>query len=96
VEGDPAAVNGAGESCAPSSGILYSHPSGPGAILARHYDRATGGVPAVRHVDGTTQGAGAGPNATAKLVFDSANQVRCTTCHAVHNADSNSISVDVR
>jgi predicted CXXCH cytochrome family protein len=96
VEGDPGAVNGAGESCDTGAGILYSHPSGPGVTLAKSYDRASGGVPAVRHVDGTTQGAGAGPNASAKLHFDASNQVRCTTCHAVHNADSSSLTEDVR
>lgn len=34
-------------------------------------------------------------NKTNNLVLD-ANVVRCTTCHAVHNTDSNSLSVDAR
>jgi predicted CXXCH cytochrome family protein len=97
VEGSPTATNGAGESCGTSSGIAYSHPSGASVVLQRSYDRASGGVPQPLDVNGVTQGqAGGDPLATNKLTFDASNQVRCLTCHAPHNADSNSLSEDLR
>lgn len=44
--------------------------------------------------DGTLQGAGDG-NGSNDLVLRG-GMVRCTTCHAVHNADSNSLTKDAR
>ncbi|BDG07363.1 cytochrome c3 family protein [Anaeromyxobacter paludicola] len=97
VQGSSGATTGGGDSCDTSSGITYSHPTGPGVTLAQSYDRATGGVPQPLDVNGAVQGSGgADPLATNKLMFDSSNQVRCTTCHGVHNADSNSLTEDPR
>lgn len=44
----------------------------------------------------TAQGSDSDSNATNNLRLDSAAKVRCTTCHYVHNADSNSLTVDPR
>ena len=35
-------------------------------------------------------------NATNDYLLDGSGAVQCTTCHAVHNADSNSLTVDKR
>jgi predicted CXXCH cytochrome family protein len=97
VEGSAGATTGAGDSCATTAGIAYSHPSGVGVMLQQTYDRVAGGVPQPLDVNGATQGGSGGdPLGTNKLVFDAANQVRCLTCHAAHNADSNSLSEDPR
>jgi hypothetical protein len=97
VEGSAGATTGGGDSCATTAGITYSHPSGVGVTLQQTYDRVSGGVPQPLDVNGATQGgAGGDPLVTNKLVFDSASQVRCLTCHYPHNADSNSLSEDLR
>ncbi|BDG05280.1 cytochrome c3 family protein [Anaeromyxobacter oryzae] len=97
VEGSAAATTGGGDSCAASTGIAYSHPSGPGVTFRQDHDRVAGGVPQPLDVNGAPQGGdGADPLVTNKLVLDSANQVRCLTCHAPHNADSNSLTEDPR
>lgn len=44
---------------------------------------------------GATQTVGDG-NRTNDLVLDGGTTVRCTTCHAPHNADSNSLTEDLR
>jgi predicted CXXCH cytochrome family protein len=76
----------------PSDGTrVFSHPVGVtlNANL-RNYDR---GVPL--DVDGGAQGSG-DANASNDLYIAPGNVVGCTSCHALHNADSNSITVDRR
>jgi hypothetical protein len=50
---------------------------------------------AILDVNGLAQGVSGETNDTNNLVLD-AGAVRCTTCHAVHNADSNSLTTDAR
>lgn len=70
---------------------LMSHPVGETlGSNGRAYDRAT-----PLDVDGGVQGAG-DANATNDLVLGAGGKVGCTSCHAPHNADSNSITVDQR
>jgi predicted CXXCH cytochrome family protein len=70
----------------------FSHPVGQ-ALNAngRGYDRAAANV---LDANGLTQTTGDG-NTSNNLKLD-AGLVRCTTCHSVHNADSNSLTVDPR
>jgi predicted CXXCH cytochrome family protein len=96
VEGDNTVTDGANVNCAPDGVRTYSHPVGEalGANL-RGTDLA-----APLDADGTagsslTDGDGNVPNPSNDLVLQS-GRVGCTTCHAPHNADSNSLSVDVR
>ena len=72
--------------------FIFSHPVGQ-ALNANGggYDRAAGSV---LDANGATQTVGDG-NLTNNLKLD-AGVVRCTTCHNVHNADSNSLTVDPR
>jgi predicted CXXCH cytochrome family protein len=72
--------------------FVFSHPVGQ-ALNANGmgYDRASANV---LDANGDTQTTGDG-NASNDLRLDS-GLVRCTTCHAVHNADSNSLTVDPR
>jgi predicted CXXCH cytochrome family protein len=87
-------VEGAG-GIVPNSGTMFSHPVGE--PLLKVYDRtgaildANGGVQGT--MSGDTQQDG---NSTNDLRLDSAGNVRCTTCHAPHNADSNSLTIDKR
>jgi hypothetical protein len=74
----------------------FSHPVGVG-LNANGFgtDRAV-----VLDADGTvgsstTDGQGSVKNATNDLVLNG-GVVGCTTCHAAHNADSNSLTVDAR
>jgi len=70
---------------------VFSHPVGQ--VLnanGQGYDRAN-----VRGASGATQVAGDG-NLTNNLKLDGNSKVQCTTCHSVHNADSNSLTVDPR
>lgn len=74
----------------------FSHPVGIG-LNANGFgtDRGT-----ILDADGTagssaTDGLGAVPNATNDLLLKG-GVVGCTTCHAAHNADTNSLTVDAR
>lgn len=72
--------------------VPYSHPVGQSLNAnLRSYDR---GAPL--DANGAAQGAaGVDGNPTNDLVLTSgANQVSCVTCHAPHNTDSNSLTVD--
>lgn len=71
---------------------VFSHPSGPGVTLGRSYDRAS---TALLDANGALQTTGDG-NPTNDLRLGTDNTVRCMTCHYPHNADSNSLTVDVR
>jgi predicted CXXCH cytochrome family protein len=78
----------------PGNGItVYSHPVGQ-ALNAngKGYDRASGNV---LDANGATQTVGDG-NTSNDLRLDAGTTVRCTTCHRVHNADSNSLTVDAQ
>lgn len=69
---------------------VFGHPTGEAlGSNGLNTDRA-----AILDANGATQAAGDG-NSTNDLVLKS-GVVRCTTCHAVHGADSNSQTVDVR
>lgn len=69
----------------------FSHPVGaPLTANGLGYDRA---IPL--DVDGGAQGAG-DTNATNDLQVGSGGVIGCTSCHAPHNADSNSLTVDPR
>lgn len=83
---DHACVEGTGAGCAPGTKV-YSHPVNQALNAnAKGYDR---GAPL------DADGGVADTNASNDLKLDG-SVVRCTTCHAPHNADSNSLSVDVR
>lgn len=74
---------------------FLSHPVGAGVTLG-----ANGGgydlTPATMlDATGVAQVTGDG-NRTNDLVLDGGTTMRCTTCHAPHNADSNSLTVDLR
>lgn len=67
---------------------VFSHPvAQPLNINGNNYDRATILAP-----DGTNQPYAANP--TANLNTGAGGVVTCLTCHAPHNADSNSLTVD--
>jgi predicted CXXCH cytochrome family protein len=77
----------------PGDGVkVFSHPVGE-ALNANGggYDRAAGNV---LDANGALQTTGDG-NASNDLKLD-AGVVRCTTCHSIHNADSNSLTTDPR
>ncbi|MGB8930011.1 MAG: cytochrome c3 family protein [Anaeromyxobacteraceae bacterium] len=88
VEGNSSSTDGAGKPCTPNgTDRYYSHPvNQPLGANGAGYDAA-----APLDADGSS----ADSNASNDLVLDG-NNVRCTTCHAPHNADSNSLSVEVR
>jgi hypothetical protein len=68
----------------------FSHPVGE--VLGANgklYDRA-----AVLDTDGSPQGSNTDGNPTNDLVLGVNGVVSCTTCHAAHGADSNSMSID--
>lgn len=74
----------------PNGSRLFSHPVGVTLNAAgKSYDQ-----PAVLDANGLAQTTGDGRKSN-DFVFD-ADLVRCTTCHAVHNADSNSLTEDAR
>jgi predicted CXXCH cytochrome family protein len=96
VEGDNTVTDGANVNCTPDGVRTYSHPvgealgeNGSGTDLAAPLD-ADGSVGS-----SSTDGDGNVPNPSNDLVLQS-GRVGCTTCHAPHNADSNSLTVDVR
>ncbi len=71
---------------------VFSHPVGERLNTnGRGYDRA---VPL--DVDGGVQGVNGDTNATNNYELGSGDTVTCNSCHAPHNADSNSITVDPR
>jgi len=71
---------------------VFSHPVGEALNAnAKGYDVA---VPL--DADGSVQGANTDANPTNDLVLGTGGVVGCTTCHAPHNADSNSLTVDPR
>lgn len=72
-------------------GNLKSHPVGVGLNAnSKNYDRA-----APLDGNGVPQGdPGADGNASNDLQFDDLNNVQCLTCHGVHYADSNTLTVD--
>jgi predicted CXXCH cytochrome family protein len=95
---DHLCVEGTGVGCTADGAKVFSHPVNQ-ALNAnlKNYDIASG-VPL--DADGaatssSTDGEGGVPNPGNDLKLVGA-QVRCTTCHAPHNADSNSLTVDVR
>ena len=53
------------------------------------YDRA-----APLDGDGTEQGVGDDGNPSNDLALDSGGRVQCLSCHGVHYADSNTLTVD--
>ena len=73
---------------------VFSHPSGPGVVLSRPYDRTQGANGPILDAGGVAQTTGDG-NPTNDLVLDASGQVRCLTCHSVHNADSNAATADI-
>ncbi len=86
-----ACVEGLAAGCAADGVKVFSHPVQE-ALNAngQGYDAA-----APLDADGGS-GAGGDTNPTNDLVLDGSGRVRCTTCHSVHNADSNSLTVDNR
>jgi predicted CXXCH cytochrome family protein len=75
------------------TGAVYSHPVGVTLNAnGQGYDRAAGNV---LDASGATQTVGDG-NTTNNLTLVSGTTVSCTTCHNVHNADSNSLTADPR
>jgi predicted CXXCH cytochrome family protein len=87
-------VRGANPALQPNNGTtLFSHPVNQGLNAnAKAYDRA-----APLDANGALQTDVVNRDALSSnnLALDG-NLVRCTTCHAVHNADSNSLTEDVR
>jgi hypothetical protein len=69
---------------------VFSHPVGD-TLNANGLDTDRA---AILDVNGSAQGSG-DSNDTNNLNLEG-SVVRCTTCHAVHGADSNSQTVDVR
>jgi hypothetical protein len=71
---------------------MFSHPVGEQlGTNGRGYDR---GAPL--DADGGVQAVNGDTNATNDLQLGSGNVIGCTSCHAPHNADSNSLTVDPR
>jgi hypothetical protein len=71
----------------------FSHPVGD-ALGANGLGRDVADAASILDANGETQTVG-DANASNDLVLRN-GVVRCTTCHAVHNADSNSLTKDVR
>jgi hypothetical protein len=71
---------------------VFSHPIGE-ALNAngKGYDH-----PAPLDSDGGVQGVSGDANASNDLLLGSGSAVTCVSCHAPHNADSNSLTVDPR
>ncbi len=76
-----------------ASGKPFSHPVGEAlGANGKGYDLAT-----PLDVNGATQGsASKDSNPTNDLALSPAGNVTCVSCHAAHNADSNSQTVDAR
>jgi len=79
----------------------FSHPVEVGLnINGFDRDRTTtldvDGVEGISSADGLDASLQPVRNDTNNLDMGATNLVRCTTCHSVHNTDSNSLTVDVR
>jgi hypothetical protein len=84
-----------GDAAYPADGVnAFSHPVGE--ALTRSYDRTPATLLDANGAVQVSAGADADGNASNNLALDSSNRVRCTSCHAVHNADSNSLTQDAR
>lgn len=71
-------------------GNFKSHPVGIGLNAnGKGYDRS-----APLDGDGSEQGVGDDGNPTNDLALDSGGRVQCLSCHGVHYADSNTLTVD--
>lgn len=84
----------------PNGSRIFSHPIGEGLNAnGRNTDRTASNpdanARAILDASGVAQTSGDG-NATNDYLLDGSGAVQCTTCHAVHNADSNSLTVDKR
>jgi hypothetical protein len=79
-----ARVRGEDATYLPNGARLFSHPVNVGA-----------GSITVLDANGVPQATGDGV-ASNDLHLDGGSTVRCTTCHAAHNADSNSLTDDAR
>lgn len=85
-------VRGADPYIRPNGVRLFSHPVNEALNSnGKNYDRVVG---AVLDADGAPQSTGDG-NVTNDLTL-TGGVVRCTSCHAPHNADSNSLTKDAR
>jgi hypothetical protein len=80
----------------------FSHPVGD-ALNANNFNRDRATILDADGTVGVSAGDGLDPvtmetarNDSNNLVLSATSKVQCTTCHAPHNADSNSLSVDVR
>ena len=69
---------------------VFSHPVGE--ALSKSYDRLPS---AILDANGQSQATGDGL-ATNNLALGTGDTVRCLTCHNPHNADSNSLTEDLR
>jgi hypothetical protein len=87
------------------STTYLSHPVGQGLNEnGRGYDRASNGLldadgtvqPSYAQASGQPYPAGGDGNTTNDLVLDGSGHVNCLSCHHLHNADSNSLTVDPR
>lgn len=86
---DSRRVRGAHPTIRPDGVRRFSHPVGEAiGSNGKGYDRT---VATVLDANGATQITGDG-NPTNDLSFHAGGVVRCTTCHSVHNADSNSLT----
>lgn len=85
-------AHGEDPSYLPDGKRMFSHPVGMGLNAnGKGTDQ-----PVILGTDGRPQGdAGSTDLASNRLVLDD-GVVRCTTCHAIHNADSNSLTEDAR
>jgi hypothetical protein len=73
----------------------FHHPVGQ--PLANDYDRTVGANGDILDTDGAPQNGGApDANETDDLVTGADGTVTCLSCHSPHNADSNSLTVDLR
>ena len=71
---------------------VFSHPVGEALNTnGKGYDLA-----APLDADGGVQAVNGDTNATNDMLLGTGNAVTCTSCHAPHNADSNSLTVDPR
>lgn len=71
---------------------VFSHPAGDGVTFSGSRTCRT----AILDGNGLPQGADVDGEPTNDLVLDAGGQVRCSTCHAPHNADSNGVTEDHR
>ncbi len=89
---DHVRVAGEDSSYLPNGIRQFSHPVGD-ALNAngKNYDRAV-----ALDANGAVQTTGDGKSSNDLVLDPSTGTVGCTTCHAVHNADSNSLTDDAR